>query len=234
MSFDNRNWPEILARAARYGLAAVFLTSALAKLLSPSQFHIFVSSMGIPALINSSFVLHAVVVGELVLAALVLYPLTSKSGRQCLLAFLFSFPLCFCSDLLTTRMLAVDALVILFLIARLKCQYCETYFYCSCVPLWRRVSVHRCEGSNMSRSLFRKDNWLQVAGVFIIVLLMLIVVLLIRQNRELKSGLTALKTGQRPSTLWAGRRVGPVNLHTLAGTGKALDYGDTPTDFLLL
>jgi uncharacterized membrane protein YphA (DoxX/SURF4 family) len=74
MSFDNRNWPEILARAARYVLAAVFLTSALAKLHSPSRVHIFVSSIGIPALINSSFVLHTVVVGEFVLAALILYP----------------------------------------------------------------------------------------------------------------------------------------------------------------
>ena len=42
MSFDKRNWPEILVRVARYGLAAVFLTSALAKLFSPSKFGVLV------------------------------------------------------------------------------------------------------------------------------------------------------------------------------------------------
>ena len=85
----------------------------------------------------------------------------------------------------------------------------------------------------MSGYIFRRDNWLQVASALVIVLLMLIVVFLIRQNRELKSGLSALKTGQRPSTLWAGKRVGPVNLHTLANTLETLNYGDSRSDFLL-
>lgn len=68
MSSDKRNWSEILARAARYGLAAVFLTSALAKLFSPSEFLLFVSSLGLFSSIDSSLLLYAVVTLEFALA----------------------------------------------------------------------------------------------------------------------------------------------------------------------
>ena len=78
MSFDKRNWPEILTRVARYVLAAVFLTSGLAKLHSPSQFHVFVSSIAVFSSADFSVVLYGVLVVEFALAALILHPLTAK------------------------------------------------------------------------------------------------------------------------------------------------------------
>jgi uncharacterized membrane protein YphA (DoxX/SURF4 family) len=97
MSSDKRNWHEILVRAARYGLAAVFLTSALAKLLSPSNFHVFVSSIGVFSSVDSSVVLYTVLLMEFVLAVLILYPVTTKVAATLSFAVLvlFSFLLLF-------------------------------------------------------------------------------------------------------------------------------------------
>jgi hypothetical protein len=63
---------------ARYILAAVFLFSAMGKLVSPAQFHAFVASF-LPTL-DTTVLLYSVVLVEIALAFLLVYPRTSVVG----------------------------------------------------------------------------------------------------------------------------------------------------------
>jgi hypothetical protein len=76
---------------ARYILAAVFLFSAMGKLVSPAQFHAFVASF-LPT-IDTTVLLYAVVLAEIALAFLLVYPRTSVVGGVCSVGALLAFTL---------------------------------------------------------------------------------------------------------------------------------------------
>lgn len=70
----------IVKISLRYVLASVFLASGVGKLISPSQFHTFVSSIPVLSVVNPSVFLYIVVAIEFSVAALLLYRSTVTLG----------------------------------------------------------------------------------------------------------------------------------------------------------
>ena len=84
-------------------------------------------------------------------------------------------------------------------------------------------------GSNVSP---KKTNWMQLASFVLIILLTTEVILLILQNRELKSTLKTM-TASRVEPLKPGERVEPVKVQTLDGITNDLVYADSTRRYLL-
>ena len=89
-----------LRPAATYVLAAVFLASAIGKLLSPSEFYAFISSIDRLALIDPAVFVHSTAVIELIIALLLILPRTARFGgiSSFGLLFLFSATLMYASQ----------------------------------------------------------------------------------------------------------------------------------------
>lgn len=79
-----------------------------------------------------------------------------------------------------------------------------------------------------------KMRWMMIIGALVIVILIVEVVVLVIQNRELKATLQAILEGARSEILTAGDRVGPVHLTALDNTTMQLDYAEPDGRYLLL
>lgn len=78
-----------LTVGAKYVLAAVFASSGIAKLTSPSNFIAFVSSFEWLGFLNPMALLYSFVVLELAIAILILFPTTCRLGSVLSFATLF-------------------------------------------------------------------------------------------------------------------------------------------------
>ena len=78
----------------------------------------------------------------------------------------------------------------------------------------------------------KKINWLQVVTLVIIGLLMIEVVILTIQNRELKTAISNL-TQSQTEPLKHGEKVEPFKIQTLSGDTAEFTYSDTKKRYLL-
>jgi uncharacterized membrane protein YphA (DoxX/SURF4 family) len=81
----------VVSTAARYVLAGVFLVSAVGKAASPHSFSQFVSSLSFLVWINGTLLLVGVIILEVSLGLLLLFPQTGRVGAMGSLAALVLF-----------------------------------------------------------------------------------------------------------------------------------------------
>lgn len=79
----------------------------------------------------------------------------------------------------------------------------------------------------------KKTNWLQIISVIMIAFLILEVVLLMKQNRDLRAQISPFTNPEMMEPLKSGDHVGPIKVQSLSGVASELSYTDPNKKYLL-